>query len=98
MFFTASACSASKKENLDAELDAFCNLFDDVMRLNLKPQARLTYVKNNIKTRVDSKELIEAFEIISKTRFNKRYPVFKKAVEGARGVTWTCSALDKFLK
>ena len=75
-----------------------CDLFQDVMKLKLKPQARIKYISKNFNTRVNSIEAREAYELIFMVNPNQRYQVFKQSVESSTKQTWTCLAFKEFLK
>lgn len=75
-----------------------CDLFQDVMKLELKPAARLNYINENFDTRVGSKDIREAYDLIFQINSNQRYQVFKQSVERTTNQTWTCLALKKFFK
>lgn len=89
-----NACSEQKNK----DFDAMCSLFQDVMKLNLKPQARLAYINKHFDSRVNSKDVKEAYELIFQVNANQRYQVFKQSVESSSGQKWTCPALDEFFK
>ncbi len=73
-----------------------CGLIQDVMKLDLKPQARLNYINKHFDARVGSKDVKEIYELIFQVSSNQRYQVFKQSVESVTNQTWTCSALKDF--
>jgi len=92
-FFTNTSSASEVKS-----YNAMCDLFQDVMRLNLKPQARLNYINKNFDARVGSKDVKEAYDLIFQVNSNQRYQVFKKSVESATNQSWSCFALKEFFK
>jgi len=81
-------------ENAQNDFDVFCSIVEDAMVLDVKPDARLRYIYNHL----DSKDVEEAFEIIFQVAPDKRYQVFKQAVEDNLGSSWECSALEEFFR
>lgn len=86
--------SASEIKNYNA----MCDLFQDVMKLDLKSKARLNYINKHFDSRLGSKDVKEAYELIFQVNSNQRYQVFKQSVESTSGETWACPALKDFFK
>ena len=86
--------SASEIKNYNA----MCDLIQDVMKLDLKPKARLNYINKHFDSRVGSKDVKEAYDLVFQVNVNQRYQVFKQAVESTTGQSWTCPALKDFFK
>lgn len=78
--------------------NAMCELFQDAMKQDLKPQDRLNYVNKHFDSRVKSKDAKEAFNMIFQIHNDQRYQVFKQSVESATNQKWTCPALKEFFK
>ena len=91
---TFNAFSASDIKNYNA----MCDLFQDAMKLDLKPQARLNYINKHFDSKVDAKDVQEAYDLIFQVSPNQRYQVFKQSVESSTAQTWTCPALKDFFK
>ncbi len=86
--------SASEIENYNA----MCDLIQDVMKFDLKSQARVNYINKHFDARVGSKDVKEAYDLIFQVNSNQRYQVFKQSIESATNKTWSCSALKDFFK
>ena len=97
LFFIGFFINTSSASEVNS-YNAMCDLFQDVMKLNLKPQVRLNYINDHFDVRVDSKEVKEAYDLIFHVNSNQRYQVFKKSVEIATNQSWTCLALKEFFK
>ena len=87
-----NAFSASDIKNYNS----MCDLIQDVMKLDIKPQARLNYINKHFNSRVGAKDVKEAYDLIFQISPNQRYQVFKQSVESATNQTWTCPALNDF--
>ncbi len=94
MSITSCAFAELERKNVDA----VCALFQDVMELGLEPLARLTYINKHFDSKVDSKDLKEAYKLVFQVGPDQRYLVFKQAVESELGQTWECPALNNFFK
>jgi len=89
-----STSSASENQAFDDT----CDLIQDVMKLDLKPKARFNYISKHFDSRVGSKDVKEAYDLVFQVNVDQRYQVFKQAVESTSGQTWTCPALKDFFK
>jgi len=78
--------------------DAMCLLVQDSLAQNLEPTARLTYINKHFDARVGADDIKEAFDLIFQVEPNKRYLVFKHAVENSLGQPWDCTALSDFFE
>lgn len=97
LFFIGFFINISSASELK-DYNAMCDLFQDVMKLNLKPQARLNYINEHFDASVSSKDVKEAYDLIFQVDSNQRYQVFKKSVESATNQSWSCFALKEFFK
>ena len=78
---------------VDSDFDTLCTIVEEAMRESDESNFRITYVQENIQSRVKSKDVKEAFDLVLQVNPEKRYQVFKQAVESQLEHEWECNAL-----
>ena len=91
VLFSASCASRPIQESTG--LDVLCDIFEEAMLETDDLNLRLNYIKENVKNRVKSKDVVESMELIWQVAPQDRYLVYKQAVENELGREWECYAL-----
>ncbi|MFK5948134.1 MAG: hypothetical protein QM500_05120 [Methylococcales bacterium] len=97
VFIVGVMSTAVADESFTNDYDALCLLVKEAMVLKMEPNGRQTYIRNHLNSRVNSKDVKEAFELVIQVNPEKRYQVFKNAVESELNKNWDCPALEAYL-
>lgn len=90
--------SAASADNLDADFERLCGVFEEALALDDESEVMAKYVRDNLPSRVESDEVIEAYEAILLVDPAQRYRVFKEAAEANIEEPWDCPAFKVFLE
>ena len=83
--------SAASADNLDADFERLCGVFEEAIAFD-EPEVMAKYVRDNLPSRVESDEVIDAYEAIFLVDPDQRYRVFKEAAEANMEEPWDCPA------
>lgn len=84
--------SAASADSLDADFERLCGVFEEALALDDDPEVTAKYVRDNLPSRVESDEVIDAYEAIFLVDPDQRYRVFKEAAEANMEEPWDCPA------
>ncbi len=90
--------SAVADESLTNDYEVLCLLVKEAMALKIEPNGRQAYIRDRLNSRVKSKDIKEAFELVIQVSSEKRYQVFKNAAESELNKNLDCPALDAYFK
>ena len=76
----------------------FCELVTEAMALKTNAQIRHEYIVNNFDKRVGNKDIRDAYDIVFQVVPEKRYIVFKQAIEVDVGSEWRCMELKLYFE
>lgn len=76
----------------------FCSLVSEAMSLNADAQTQHEFIKDNLDKNAGSKDIKDAYGVIYQIAPEKRYEVFKKAIEKQTGAAWDCAELKKYFE
>lgn len=86
------AGSPALADDLGADFKRLCGLVEEAQTLGDEPEVRAKYVWDNLRHRVESEEVVDAYEAIFQVDPSKRYRVFKQAAEANMADSWECPA------
>lgn len=84
--------------NLGDDFKSACGVFEEALSLNDEPAVMAKYVRDNLPYRVDSDEVIEAYEAIFLVTPSDRYELFKEVAEANMDESWDCPAFKVFVE
>ena len=90
-----SLFSCSYVETKNSEYDKMCDYVQDVLSMEVGEQQKFDYIEKYFSTRLKSKDVKEAYDLIYQISPQQRYSVFKGAVENSSGEQWECIALEQ---
>jgi len=95
LVITSSSFSCAYKESKNSEYDQMCDYVQDVLSMDMGQQQKFDYIEKYFSTRVKSKDVKEAYDLIYQISPDQRYKVFKGAVESSSNEQWDCVALEQ---
>ncbi|WP_439509795.1 hypothetical protein [Marinimicrobium koreense] len=85
-------------DDLAADFERLCGVFEEALALNDKPGVMAVYVRDNLPYRVESKEVLDAYDAIFLVDPSERYRVFKQAAEANMADSWDCLAFKALVE
>lgn len=79
-------------EDLGSDFKRLCGVFDEALALNEEPEVMAMYVRDNLPYRVESNEVLDAYDAILLVDPSERYRVFKETAEANMEEPWDCPA------
>lgn len=92
------AGSPALADDLGADFKRLCGVFEEALALNEEPEVMAIYVRDNLPYRVESKEVLDAYDAILLVDPSDRYRVFKEAAEANMKERWDCPAFKVFVE
>ncbi|WP_347332465.1 hypothetical protein [Marinimicrobium locisalis] len=85
-------------DDLAADFERLCGVFEEALTLNEKPGVMAVYLRDNLPYRVESKEVLDAYDAILLVDPSERYRVFKQAAEANMEDSWDCPAFKALVE
>lgn len=95
ILFLSFGCASQSVQEV-SNFDIICNIVEEAEKKSADSKSRIKYIEENIRSRVKSKDAKDAMDAIRLVDPEKRYQVFKQAVEGELGQEWECNALKNY--
>lgn len=78
--------------------DEICKIYTEAKNSSMTKEELSTYIFENIKNRVKSKDALEAHEAVFNLGTDKRFSVFKQSAEYSLKHKWECVAVEELMK
>jgi len=78
--------------------DEVCKIYTEVLNSNMSADESGRYIFDNVAQRVQSKEALDAHDVIFQLKPAERYSLFKEAAEHALKKKWECAAMNSLMK
>ncbi len=88
-----SAISAS-----ETGFDEVCKIYTEAKNSSMKKEDLNSYIFDNVKSRVTSKDALEAHSAVFNLGIDKRFSVFKQSAEYSLKRKWECAAVKELMK
>ena len=81
-----------------ASFNEICNIYTEAQNSGMSRSQISDYIQNNIKTRVQPGDALDAHIAIFQLEPEKRYSIFKQTAEISLNRSWDCDALRTLMK
>ncbi len=94
LFFFANSAVSSKIH----DFDVICQIFTEAQNSSFNKEQLNRYIEENVKDRIRSKDVKDAYYSIFHLVPEKRYAIFKQAAELTLKREWDCQAAKKLIQ
>lgn len=74
-----------------------CNIYTEVQNSSMGKEQLSAYVFDNVRSRVNVKDAIQAHSAIFNLAPEERYPIFKQSAELSLKRSWDCKAMKEIM-
>ena len=82
----------------EAGFDEICKIYTEAKNSSMKKEDLNTYIFDNVKSRITSKDAPEAHNAAFNLGIDKRFSVFKQSAEYSLKQKWECAAVKELMK
>jgi len=72
-----------------------CQIFTEALSTNMDTEQKNVYIRENIKTRINSRDALSVYSAIFNLEPHKRYEIFKMAAEESTKEKWSCDIMEE---
>ena len=91
MFITTVSAS-------ETGFDEICKIYTEAKNSSMKKEDLNSYIFDNVKNRVTSKDTLEAHSAVFNLGVDKRFKIFKQSAEYSLKRKWECPAVEAMMK
>lgn len=78
--------------------DEICKIYTEAKNSSMKKEDLNNYIFDNVKSRVTSKDALEAHSAVFNLGLDKRFIIFKQSAEYSLKRKWECPAVKALMK
>lgn len=82
----------------ETSFDEICKIYTEAKNSSLTKEKLSTYIFENIKNRVNTKDALEAHDAVFNLGADKRFKIFKESAEYSLKHKWDCVAVKELMK
>ena len=93
-----SILSISAISATETGFDEICKIYTEAKNSSMKKEDLNSYIFDNVKNRVTSKDALEAHSAVFNLGVDKRFSIFKQSAEYSLKHKWDCAAMKALMK